>query len=75
MIFVTGHVILLVAIATVALGAVRLVAWSRAQRLRRLDADYRAFVMVAQAKRQVRRDADLERAVCALEAQWGVRNG
>ncbi|MBB4124873.1 hypothetical protein GGR77_000144 [Xanthomonas translucens] len=73
MIFVTGHVILLVAIATVLLGVARLVAWSRAQRLRRLDADYRAFAMVAQAKRQVRHDAELERAVCALEAQWGVR--
>ncbi|QDI03443.1 hypothetical protein E4A48_06825 [Xanthomonas cerealis pv. cerealis] len=40
-----------------------------------LDADYRAFAMIAQAKRQVRRDAELERAVCALEVQWGVRRG
>ncbi|KWV10717.1 hypothetical protein ISN34_12180 [Xanthomonas translucens pv. translucens] len=75
MIFVTGHVILLVAIATVSLGVARLVAWSRAHRLRRLDSDYRAFAMIAQAKRQVCRDAELERAVCALEVQWGVRRG
>jgi hypothetical protein len=75
MIFVTGHLILLVAIATVSLGVARLVAWSRAQRLRRLDSDYRVFAMIAHAKRQVRRDAELERAVCALEAQWGLGNG
>ncbi len=53
----------------------RLVAWSRAQLLRRLDPEYRAFAMIAQAKRQLRRDAELERAVCALEVQWGVRRG
>jgi len=61
------------AVAVVSLGVVRLVAWSSAQRLRRLDAEYRAFAMIAQAKRQVRRDAELERTVCALEAQWAVR--
>ncbi|WP_268748141.1 hypothetical protein [Xanthomonas cerealis] len=43
--------------------------------MRRLDPEYRAFAMIAQAKRQLRRDAELERAVCALEVQWGVRRG
>jgi hypothetical protein len=61
------------ALALVLVGVLRLVAWSRAQRLRRLDAEYRAFVMIAQAKRQARRDAELERAVSALETQWAVR--
>jgi hypothetical protein len=92
------------AVAVVSLGVARLVAWSSAQRLRRLDADYRAFAMVEDAKRmrdwlrweddtlcgafpnRAARDAalaaanarhaaveaELGRAVCALEAQWGV---
>jgi hypothetical protein len=64
------------ACATVALiGLIGVVCWHRDRRIYRAHAEYRAFVMIAQAKRQVRRDAELERAVCALEVQWGVRRG
>ncbi|UKE45591.1 hypothetical protein [Xanthomonas cerealis] len=60
MTFVTGHAILLVAIATVSLGVARLVVWFRAQRLRRLDAEYRASLMAQEAER-VRWDRFLAR--------------
>ncbi|XQA61006.1 hypothetical protein ACM9XD_16595 [Xanthomonas sacchari] len=61
---------MLVALALVSLGVVRLVAWLGANRLRRLDADYRAFVMLAQARYDMHRAIELDRAVSALEAQW-----
>ncbi|AJC44782.1 hypothetical protein [Xanthomonas sacchari] len=61
---------MLVALALVSLGVMRLVAWSGANRLRRLDADYRAFVMLAQARYEMQRAVELERAVSALEVEW-----
>jgi hypothetical protein len=51
---------LLSAVAVVSLGVVRLVAWSSGQRLRRLDAEYRASVMAEEAER-VRWDRFLAR--------------
>lgn len=84
---------------------VALMSWGERRRTQQLEADFRAFVMVEEAKRHVSRlaadavtagckpqktgcgangptllcptavDAELERAVCALEAQWGVRGG
>ncbi|QSQ40405.1 hypothetical protein ISN35_15390 [Xanthomonas translucens pv. undulosa] len=49
--------------------------WQERRFADQLEADFRAFVMVEEAKRQFRRDAELERSVCALEVQWGVRRG
>ncbi|WP_058364821.1 hypothetical protein [Xanthomonas translucens] len=63
------------ALACLIRAAYALLHWSSARHLAHLDAHYRAFAMIAQANRQVRRDAELERAVCALEVQWGVRRG
>ncbi|QSQ54078.1 hypothetical protein ISN36_07815 [Xanthomonas translucens pv. undulosa] len=54
-------------------GLFALLRWEERRFAQQLEADFRAFVMVEEAKRQFRRDAELERAVCALEVQWGVR--
>ncbi|UNU12609.1 hypothetical protein [Xanthomonas translucens] len=62
--------LLLAAFMSFVHGVFFIVCWCHAQRLRRLDADYRALAMIAQAKRQVRRDAELERVVSQLEAGW-----
>lgn len=42
-------------LALMAYGLAGLVVWHRAAQLRRLDAEYRAFAMIANAKREVRR--------------------
>lgn len=67
---VTAASLLMLACALIAAGLLRLAAWSRAQRLRRLEADYRAFVMLAQARYDLLRAVELERAVATLEREW-----
>ncbi|XQA76275.1 hypothetical protein ACM9W9_10475 [Xanthomonas sacchari] len=70
---VIAAALLLLAGVLVATGVIRLLVWRRERYLRRLDADYRAYALIASAKRESKRIADLERSVAALETTWGVR--
>jgi len=54
----------------VLLGVIGLIYWHRAQRLRRLEAEDRAFEMLAQARHEMYLAAELESAVRALEVEW-----
>lgn len=47
--------LLFCSLALIAYGVAGLVVWFRAERFRRLDSDFRAFAMLANAKREVRR--------------------
>lgn len=42
-------------LALIAYGVAGLVVWHRAAQLRRLDSEFRAFAMIANAKRELRR--------------------
>ncbi|WP_295945280.1 hypothetical protein [uncultured Xanthomonas sp.] len=70
---VIAAALFLLAGVLVATGVIRLLVWRRERVLRRLDAEYRAYALVASAKRDARRISELERSVAALETTWGVR--
>ncbi|MEE7546136.1 hypothetical protein HF319_02940 [Xanthomonas sp. Kuri4-1] len=57
---------------SVGLGLVRLHAWSERRHFARLDAEFRAWAMLAEARYDFVRAVELERGVCALEVEWAA---